>query len=187
MQCENKRQGLKRAAKETSGAVIHVYNFWVDFPKPLREREPDSLHIFLQHVWQPHVPWPGAVEAVPLCVVFFRVPSSWTAHRPAQNHLAWISTDPCTDHLFPSSVKTESYLHSGTGEKTFLCDYNSPKFSVLFVLHSSTVHSPNSFLPKNPGNVCWGLSPLMVPKTPVQSKQIVQFDKSWKQSYWNKI
>lgn len=186
MQCENKRQGLKRAAKETSGAVIHVYNFWVDFPKPLREREPDSLHIFLQHVWQPHVPWPGAVEAVPLCVVFFRVPSSWTAHRPAENHLAWISTDPCTDHLFPSSVKTESYLHSGTGEKTFLCDYNSLKSPVLFVLHSSTAIKstlPTPSCQRTLGMSAGGLSPLMVPKTPVQSKQIVQFDKSWKQSY----
>lgn len=61
---------------------------------------------------------PGAVEAVPLCMIFFRVPSSWTAaRRPAENNLAWISTDPCMERLFTSSVKTESYLHSGTRKK----------------------------------------------------------------------
>lgn len=70
MQCENKRRGLKSAAKETSSAVIHVYSFWVDFPKPLGEREPDCLHILLLRIWQPHVLRPGA---------FCRVPSSWPA------------------------------------------------------------------------------------------------------------
>lgn len=159
MQCENKRQGLKRVAKGTLGAVTHVHSFWVDFPKPLREREPDSLHRFLLQVWQVHVlSVPGAAAAVPLGAIFLRVPRSWTAAgRPAKTPLAWICTDPCMDHLLPSSVKAESCLHSGTG-KTYLCDSN-PLCLLFHSMHYHKTHPPNSSLPKSLGHVCWGLLP----------------------------
>ena len=58
-----------------------------NFPKHLSEREFDSLHAFLLHVWQScallHISVPVAVEGVPLCVeypLFFSgCLASWTA------------------------------------------------------------------------------------------------------------
>lgn len=184
---------LKTSAKETSGALIHVYSFWKDFLKPLREREPDSLHIVRLHVWQPHVLWPvGTWVQLKLCHFV------WSSGCPApgQQHAGPLRT---TWHGSPqihawsacSLVKTESYLHSSAGKKTFLCDHNSPKSSVLFVPHTSTAINPTLPTPCQRALMmsAGDFSPIMVPKTPVQSKQIVPFDKSlksWKQSYWNK-
>lgn len=146
-QCENKKQGLK---KSSQGNIQCCYpcHFWADFPKPLREREPDSLRTFLLRVWQPHVPWPVSTWCSWSCATLWyflqgaHLLDSNTHHgqaaccRSAKNHLAWISADPCIDHLFPSSVKTTCILARG---KTFLCDCNSVKSPVLSVPRTSTV------------------------------------------------